>query len=47
MAGGLFWAVAAGLAAVVALVLIGALRRVPAVGGSADADIAVYRDQLA
>jgi cytochrome c-type biogenesis protein CcmH len=39
--------VAAGLAAVVALVLIGALRRVPAVGGSAEADIAVYRDQLA
>jgi cytochrome c-type biogenesis protein CcmH len=42
-----FWAVAAGLAAAVALVLIAALRRAPTEGGSGDADLAVYRDQLA
>ncbi len=50
MTDGLFWAVAAGLAVVVALVLIGALRRVPGDGSSADgsrADLAIYRDQLA
>ena len=47
MAGGLFWAVAAGLAAAVALVLIGALRRVPEASGTAEADLAVYRDQMA
>lgn len=47
MTGGMFWAVAVGLAAVVAYVLIGALRRVPATSNSAEADMAVYRDQLA
>lgn len=47
MTGGMFWAVAVGLAAVVAYVLIGALRRVPATSNSTEADMAVYRDQLA
>ena len=47
MTAGMFWAVAVGLAAGVAYVLIKALRRVPAPGGSGDADMAVYRDQLA
>lgn len=47
MTAGVFWAVAVGLAAVVAYVLIGALRRVPAQTNSAEADMAVYRDQLA
>ena len=47
MTGWMFWAVAAGLAAVVAAVLIGALRRVPAASVSAaERDLAVYRDQL-
>lgn len=47
MTGGVFWAVALGLAAVVAYVLIGALRRVPRASNGAEADMAVYRDQLA
>lgn len=47
MTAGMFWAVAVGLAAGVAYVLIKALPRVPAPGGSGDADMAVYRDQLA
>lgn len=47
MTGGLFWAVAVGLAAFVALVLIGAFRRVPESSDSGAADMAVYRDQLA
>jgi cytochrome c-type biogenesis protein CcmH len=47
MADGLFWAVAIGLAAVVAYVLISALRRVPAPSSVGEADMAVYRDQLA
>lgn len=47
MAVEVFWAIAVGLAALVAFVLIGALRRVPAASGSAEADMAVYRDQLA
>lgn len=47
MTAGVFWAVAVALAALVAYVLIGALRRVPAQTMSAEADMAVYRDQLA
>ncbi len=47
MAEGLFWAVAIGLAAVVAFVLISALRRVPPPSATGEADMAVYRDQLA
>lgn len=47
MTAGVFWAVAVGLAAVVAYVLIAALRRVPAPSNSGEADMAVYRDQLA
>lgn len=47
MAGGLFWAVAAALAALVASVLIGALRRSPGAGEVPNADLPVYRDQLA
>jgi cytochrome c-type biogenesis protein CcmH len=46
MTGGIFWAVAAGLAALVAFVLIGALRRVPVSGDGSGADLAVYRDQM-
>jgi cytochrome c-type biogenesis protein CcmH len=42
-----FWAVAACLAALVAGVLIAALRRAPVASGTGDADLAVYRDQLA
>ncbi len=47
MSGGLFWAVAAALAALVASVLIGALRRSPVAGAAPNADLSVYRDQLA
>lgn len=47
MAGWGFWAVAAGLAVVVAGVLLSALRRGPAVIDAGAADLAVYRDQLA
>ncbi|MDP3197983.1 c-type cytochrome biogenesis protein CcmI [Tabrizicola sp.] len=47
MTAGVFWAVAIGLAALVAYMLIGALRRVPGQNNSAEADLAVYRDQLA
>lgn len=47
MAGWGFWAVAAGLAAVVAGVLLSALRRGPAAIDAGAADLAVYRDQLA
>lgn len=47
MTAGVFWAVAVGLAAVVAYVLIAALRQVPAPSNSGEADMAVYRDQLA
>lgn len=42
-----FWAVAAGLAASVAVVLISALRRAAVEGGPVDPDLAVYRDQMA
>lgn len=38
---------AAGLAAAVALLMIGALRRAPATGETVEADLAVYRDQMA
>lgn len=48
MAGWEFWAVAGGLAAAVAVLLIGAMRGVPAgAAEGAEADLAVYRDQLA
>ena len=47
MAGWGFWAVAAGLAALVAGVLIAAVRRGPVPGATGEADLAVYRDQLA
>lgn len=47
MTAGVFWAVAVGLAAAVAYVLVVALRRVPAESNSAEADLAVYRDQMA
>ena len=47
MAGWGFWAAATGLAVLVVLVLFAALRRTPVVGGVAEADLAVYRDQLA
>jgi cytochrome c-type biogenesis protein CcmH len=47
MVGGLFWAVALALAALVAAVLIGALRRAPAPDDTPNADLPVYRDQLA
>jgi cytochrome c-type biogenesis protein CcmH len=47
MAGWGFWAVAAGLAALVAGVLIAAVRRGPVPSGTGEADLAVYRDQLA
>jgi cytochrome c-type biogenesis protein CcmH len=48
MTGGIiFWAVATGIAGVVALVLMGALRRAPGIRLGAEADMAVYRDQLA
>ena len=47
MAGGLFWAVAVALAAMVAAVLIGALRRAADMGDGSNADLSVYRDQLA
>ncbi len=47
MTAGVFWAVAVALAALVAYLLIEALRRVPAPSNSAEADMAVYRDQLA
>lgn len=47
MADWMFWALAAALAGMVALVLIGALRRVPGVAASTEADLAVYRDQMA
>lgn len=47
MTAGVFWAVAVALAAVVAYVLIAALRQVPAPSNSGEADMAVYRDQLA
>lgn len=46
MAGGLFWAVAAALAALVATVLIGATRRSPSTEAAHNADLGVYRDQL-
>ena len=48
MTGWGFWAMAASLAIVVAVVLLAALRRVPKSGTeSAEADLAVYKDQLA
>lgn len=47
MAGLGFWAVAAGLAAVVVAVLVSALRRPVAEIGASRPDIAIYRDQLA
>ena len=47
MAAGLFWAVAGALAAGVAAVLIGALRRAAEVADGTNADLSVYRDQLA
>jgi cytochrome c-type biogenesis protein CcmH len=48
MTGWEFWAVAASLAMAVSVVLIAALRRAPQTGArSADADLAVYKDQLA
>jgi cytochrome c-type biogenesis protein CcmH len=47
MAGWEFWASAIGLAVLVAVVLIAALRRVPVASAAGDADLAVYRDQLA
>lgn len=48
MTGWGFWAVAAGLALAVALVLIAAMRRAPgSATRTADADLAVYKDQLA
>lgn len=47
MTAGVFWAVAVALAAVVAYVLIAALRQVPAPSNSGEADMVVYRDQLA
>ena len=47
MTGGVFWAVAVALAAMVAYILVSALRRVPAESNSAEADLAVYRDQMA
>jgi cytochrome c-type biogenesis protein CcmH len=47
MTDGVFWAVAAGLAGLVAFVLLKALRRVPGQPEAvAEADLAVYRDQL-
>jgi cytochrome c-type biogenesis protein CcmH len=46
MAGWGFLAMAAGLAILVALVLMAALRRVPVTRGRGEADLAVYRDQL-
>jgi cytochrome c-type biogenesis protein CcmH len=46
MSGGLFWAVAAALAALVASVLIGALRQSAAAEAAPNADLSVYRDQL-
>lgn len=48
MAGWEFWAMAVGLAMAVALLLISAMRRVPVQTiDSTEADLAVYRDQLA
>ena len=48
MTGWGFWAVAAGLALTVAAVLITALRKAPVAGtATAEADLAVYKDQLA
>ncbi|MBL9074016.1 c-type cytochrome biogenesis protein CcmI [Tabrizicola sp.] len=48
MTGWGFWAVAASLALLVAAVLVAALRRAPRPGAeSAEADLAVYKDQLA
>ncbi len=48
MTGWGFWAVAAALALGVALVLVAAMRRAPRAGTrTADADLAVYKDQLA
>lgn len=47
MSDGLFWAVAAALAAFVVSVLIGALRRPAAADAAPNADLSVYRDQLA
>lgn len=47
MSDGLFWAVAAALAALVVSVLIGALRRPAAADATPNADLSVYRDQLA
>mgnify|MGYP001458599071 CR=1 FL=1 len=48
MTGWGFWAVAASLALLVAAVLVAALRRAPKPGAeSAEADLAVYKDQLA
>lgn len=48
MTGWGFWAVAAGVALAVALVLIAAMRRTPGhATRTADADLAVYKDQLA
>lgn len=48
MTGWGFWAVAAGLAVAVALVLIASMRRAPGVAPrTSDADLAVYKDQLA
>ena len=48
MTGWGFWAVAAALALGVAMVLVAAMRRAPRAGTrTADADLAVYKDQLA
>lgn len=48
MTGWGFWAVATGLALAVVLVLVAAMRRAPMAGTrTADADLAVYKDQLA
>lgn len=48
MTGWGFWAIAAGLALAVALALVAAMRRAPMAGTrTADADLSVYKDQLA
>ncbi|MFN4192433.1 MAG: c-type cytochrome biogenesis protein CcmI [Tabrizicola sp.] len=47
MTGWMFWTVAAVLAALVAAVLLAALRKVPASEAGRDADLSVYRDQFA
>ncbi|MFN3577696.1 MAG: c-type cytochrome biogenesis protein CcmI, partial [Tabrizicola sp.] len=47
MTGWMFWTVAAGLAALVAAVLLAALRKGPASDTGPDAGLSVYRDQFA